>query len=140
MGGGFVVAVMVGAGIAVQVAILGRAAGQLSPLAVSLALMIPGLVAATVWATATRSWADVAVVPGKWWWLLLGVGGWLVVAALGFAADRIGVTTTLSLSIATQLAVGLVIDLRTGDASIDPRLLAGLALLGAGSWLMVSAS
>jgi uncharacterized membrane protein YdcZ (DUF606 family) len=79
-------------------------------------------------------------VSGRWWWLLLGVGGWLVVAALGFAADRIGVTTTLSLSIATQLAVGLVIDVRTGDASIDPRLLAGLALLGAGSWLMVSAS
>ncbi len=140
MSSGFVVAVMVGAGIAVQVAILGRAAGQLSPLAVSLALMVPGLLAATIWATATRSWSDVAVVPGKWWWLILGVGGWLVVAALGFAADRIGVTTTLSLTIATQLAVGLVIDLRTGNASIDPRLIAGLALLGAGSWLVVSAS
>ena len=84
MSSGFVVAVMVGAGIAVQVAILGRAAGQLSPLAVSLALMVPGLLAATIWATATRSWGDVAVVPGKWWWLILGVGGWLVVAALGF--------------------------------------------------------
>ena len=140
MSSGFVVAVMVGAGIAVQVAILGRAAGQLSPLAVSLALMIPGLLAASIWSTATRSWGDVAGVSGKWWWVLLGVGGWLVVAALGFAADRIGVTTTLSLTIATQLAVGLAIDLRTGNVSIDPRLLAGLALLGAGSWLVVSAS
>jgi uncharacterized membrane protein YdcZ (DUF606 family) len=140
MGSGFVVAVMVGAGIAAQVAILGRASGQLSPLAVSLALMVPGLLAAMIWATVTRSWSDVAVVPGKWWWLMLGVGGWLVVAALGFAADRIGVTTTLSLSIATQLAVGVLIDLRTGEASIDPRLLAGIVLLGAGSWLVVSAS
>jgi uncharacterized membrane protein YdcZ (DUF606 family) len=140
MGSGFVVAVMVGAGIAVQVAVLGRASGQLSPLAVSLALMVPGLLAATIWATVTRSWSDVAVVPGKWWWLVLGVGGWLVVAALGFAAHRIGVTTTLSLSIATQLAVGVLIDVRTGEASIDPRLLAGLVLLSAGSWLVVSAS
>ena len=140
MGSGFVVAVMVGAGIAVQVAVLGRASGQLSPLAVSLALMVPGLLAATIWATVTRSWSDVAVVPGKWWWLVLGVGGWLVVAALGFAADRIGVTATLSLSIATQLAVGVLIDVRTGEASIDPRLLAGLVLLSAGSWLVVSAS
>jgi len=140
MGSGFVVAVMVGAGIAAQVAILGRASGQLSPLAVSMALMVPGLLAATIWASVTRSWSDVFVVPGKWWWLMLGVGGWLVVAALGFAADRIGVTTTLSLSIATQLAVGVLIDLRTGEASFDSRLLAGLVLLGAGSWLVVSAS
>jgi uncharacterized membrane protein YdcZ (DUF606 family) len=50
------------------------------------------------------------------------------------------VTTTLSLSIATQLAVGVLIDVRTGEASIDPRLLAGLVLLSAGSWLVVSAS
>ena len=140
MSTGFVVAVMVGAGIAVQVAVVGRAAGQLNPLSVSLALMIPGLLVAAVWSTVTRSWADVGAVSGKWWWLVLGVGGWLVVATLGFAADRIGVTTTLSLSIASQLVVGLAIDVWTGNASIDPRLLAGLALLTTGSWLVMSSS
>jgi hypothetical protein len=87
MGSGFVVAVMVGAGIAVQVAVLGRASGQLSPLAVSLALMVPGLLAATIWATVTRSWSDVAVVPGKWWWLVLG-GGWCSVSAGGSSSPR----------------------------------------------------
>lgn len=140
MGIGLVVAVMVGAGIAVQVAVVGRAAEQLNPLSVSLALMIPGVVVASIGSTATRSWSDVAVVAGRWWWLPLGVGGWLVVAALGFAAVRIGVTMTLSLSIATQLVVGFAIDLRTDDASPDPRALLGIVLFTVGAWLLVSTS
>jgi uncharacterized membrane protein YdcZ (DUF606 family) len=110
MSSGIVVAVLVGVGIALQVSIVGRAAGGTNPLAISLALQLSGVMVAAVWATSRGSWPEVLAIGRYWWWIPLGVGGWIVVAALGFAAHRIGVAPTLALSIAAQLVAGLIID------------------------------
>jgi uncharacterized membrane protein YdcZ (DUF606 family) len=133
MGGGFFVAVMVGVGVAVQVSVLGRSAGNTNPLAVSLALQISGVLVAAVWASNRGAWPDVLDVSRNWWWIPLGAGGWAVVAALGFASNKIGVAATLGLSLTAQLLAALIIDATrgTGHIGIQTSLGVGLILSGA---------
>lgn len=85
-----------------------RSATDTNPLAVSLALQLAGIGGAAIWATLRSEWHAVLSVVTSWWWIPLGVGGWLVVAALGFAADRVGVATRLAVSIGAQMAAALV--------------------------------
>jgi transporter family-2 protein len=138
MGIGFVVAVLVGVGIAVQVAVLGRTSGSVSPLAVSLALQVSGVAVAAVWATSRGAWSEVAVVGRNWWWIPLGAGGWAVVAALGFASNRVGVAATLSLSVAAQLVAGLVIDSTAGSSNLEATTILGAVLILSGATLIVA--
>lgn len=138
MNPGFVVAVLVGLMIAVQVAVLGRSARGTDPLAVSLALQIAGVTAAAIWATSRGAWAAVLSIGMQWWCIPLGVAGWIVVAALGFAAHRIGVAPTLGLSITAQLMAGLIIDGVTGDGPVRPIAILGAALVVGGVALMVT--
>jgi uncharacterized membrane protein YdcZ (DUF606 family) len=137
MGSALLVAIAVGVAIAVQVALLGSAAHRMPPLGVSLALQVAGVLAGAVWATATGSWHVVADVRRFWWWVPLGVLGWLLVAALGFASARIGVTVTLGVSVAVQLLVGLGIDVARGRADLALRPLVGVVLLAAGVVLLL---
>lgn len=132
MGSGIVVAVLVGLGIALQVSIVGRAAGDTSPLAISFALQLSGVAVAAVWATSRGSWPDVLAIGRHWWWVPLGAGGWIVVAALGFASNRIGVVSTLALSVTAQLVAGLVADsvAGTGHVSVSSVLGAVLTISG----------
>jgi transporter family-2 protein len=126
------VAVAVGVGVAVQVAILGRSSGKLHPLAISVGLQFAGLLVGTVWAVSQRAWPDVRTVFVQWWWIPVGALGWLLVAALGFASHRIGVAPTLGLAVSSQLLVGFVIDVRGGVATLGLRPVAGAAFLIAG--------
>jgi uncharacterized membrane protein YdcZ (DUF606 family) len=132
MGSAYVVAVAVGIGVACQVAVLGRSSGKLHPLAISVGLQLAGLLVGTVWVVSQRAWSDVTTVVAQWWWVPLGALGWLLVAALGFASHRIGVTTTLGLAVSSQLLVGLGLDIRGGAANLGFRPIAGVALLVAG--------
>ncbi len=140
MSSGYAVAGLVGIGIAVQVAIVGRASNTAHPLAVSLALQIAGVVVAGTWATINGSWSDVATVARQWWWIPLGIGGWIVVAALGFAASRIGVAAVLALSVGAQLIAGLVIDTTTGTNLVGVRSFLGAALVVSGVITMTTAN
>lgn len=140
MNPGFVVAVVVGLGIAVQVAVLGRSARDTDPLAVSLALQIAGVAVAAVWATGRGTWAAVLSIGQQWWCIPLGVAGWIVVAALGYAANRIGVAHTLGLSITAQLVAGLIIDGVTGQGQVRPIATLGAALMVGGATLMLTAA
>ena len=140
MSSGYVVAGLVGIGIAVQVAIVGRASNTAHPLAVSLALQIAGVAGAGAWATINGSWSEVAMVALQWWWIPLGIGGWLVVAALGFAASRIGVAAVLALSVGAQLIAGLVIDAATGTNLVGARSFLGAALVVSGVITMTTAN
>lgn len=140
MSSGYVVAGFVGIGIAVQVAIVGRASNTAHPLAVSLALQIAGVIVAAGWATINGSWSDVAAVVRQWWWIPLGIGGWIVVAALGFAATRIGVAAVLALSVAAQLIAGLVIDASAGSNLVGVRSFVGAALVVSGVIAMTTAN
>lgn len=132
---GIVVAVLVGAGIAVQVAVLGRAAGRWDPLAVSLALQMAGVLGGAVWATSTGSWSETLAALRNWWWIPLGVGGWVVVAGLGVAAGRIGSAATLGFAVAAQLSVAVAID-AAGGAGIGLPRLAGVVMVGSGAVLL----
>ena len=140
MSSGYVVAGLVGIGIAIQVAIVGRASSSAHPLSVSLALQIAGVAVAGVWATLNGAWSDVAGVARLWWWIPLGVGGWIVVAALGFAASRVGVATVLALSIGAQLIAGFAIDAAMGTNLVGTRSVLGMALVLSGVIVMTTAS
>jgi len=138
MSSGVVVAVIIGVGIAVQVSVLGRSAGDTSPLATSLALQLSGVAVATVWATSRGTWSEVLAIGRHWWWMPLGVGGWILVAALGFASNKIGVAATLALSVAAQLVTGLLIDSTTGTQRLGVLPALGAALILGGAILIAT--
>jgi uncharacterized membrane protein YdcZ (DUF606 family) len=140
MSSGYVVAGLVGIGIAVQVAIVGRASNTAHPLAVSLALQVAGVAVAGVWATFNGTWSDVAAIARMWWWIPLGVGGWIVVAALGFAASPVGVAPVHAKTVSAQLAAGLAIDIAVGTNVVGSRSFLGVALVVSGAAVMTTAT
>ena len=107
---GLLVASVIGVLIAVQVNILGRAADRIDLLAVSTMLQVGGLMAGLVWLVGRSGWSEVSAVAQTWWWIPLGVLGWVLLAGLGFASMRAGVAAALSVSVASQISTGLVID------------------------------
>ena len=136
---GAAVAVSVGLVIAVQAAVLSRASTQLPTLSVSLGLQISGVLVAAIWATTMDGWSSVVRVAASWWWIPLGAAGWLVVAALGFAAARLGVAPALAIVVVTQLGAGLVIDAVTEATMPTGRQLVGIIVLGVGLLLVTNA-
>ena len=137
MGVALLVAAGAGIAIAVQVAVLGDLTRRLHPLTVSTVLQAAGVAVGLAWIAATSAWADVAAVVRGSWWLPLGVAGWLLVAALGFASARIGVVATLGVSVAVQVLLGLALDAAAGRVVAGPRPLLGALLLVAGVVLTV---
>jgi uncharacterized membrane protein YdcZ (DUF606 family) len=133
---GILVAVAAGVLIGVQVAALSRQTQTQAPLAVSLLVQLGGLLVATLWTLARRSWGEVAAAASGWWWVPVGVAGWLILAALGSASARVGVAMTLAVSVAVQIVVGLLWDARVGQAALDARSAAGAVLLVLGVYLL----
>ena len=138
MSSGIVVAVLVGLGIAFQVSIVGRVADDTSPLAVSMALQLSGVAVAAVWATGQGSWAEVLAIGRYWWWIPLGVCGWVLVGALGFSSSRIGVASTLALSVTAQLVAGLILDSVRDSNQPNVASVLGVALTLAGVALVLA--
>ena len=137
MGSALVVAAGIGCVIALQVSIVGRAATRFNVLAVSLVLQVGGLLAGLTWTSIRSGWAEIAALTKLWWWLPLGVAGWVLVAGLGFASSRVGVAATLSVAVASQLTVGLAIDAGSGS-HLGIRALIGLLLLVSGTALITT--
>lgn len=135
---GVLVAALVGLAIAVQSALLGSSTHSAHPLVTSCVLMLPGIAVGAIWSTAAGRTGDASAVVRAWWWVPLGVLGWMIVAAIGFAVSRTGIGTTLAVSVAAQLLVAAVLDARAGTAPIDPCTLAGLALVLSGAALLAT--
>ena len=131
-----VVALIVVSAIAVQVAIVGRASRALHPLVISLALQVAGLIVGLGWLLWSRTWPQLPQVIGQWWWLPLGIVGWIVVAALGFSAARLGTSATLAIVIGAQLIVGLILDQAAGRLELGAPQVLGATLLVAGAILV----
>jgi uncharacterized membrane protein YdcZ (DUF606 family) len=131
-----IVALAVGSAIAVQVAIVGRASRMLHPLVISLALQAAGLLVGLGWLLWSRTWPQIPQVIGQWWWLPLGIVGWVLVAALGFSAARLGTSATLAIVIGAQLVVGLLLDQTTGRLELGAPQVLGATLLVAGAVLV----
>jgi len=133
MGNAIVIAVAVGVAIAIQVAVVGRASGDVHPLAVSTVLQIAGMLSGILWVLHRSAWAELGAVAVRLWVLPLGLAGWGIVAALGYSSARLGVSTTLVLVVATQLVAVLVVDLATGDAAFNLRQPIGVVLVICGA-------
>jgi uncharacterized membrane protein YdcZ (DUF606 family) len=134
------VALFVGLAIAIQVAILGRASQSLDPLSISLALQAAGLIVGSVWVSAGGHWDQVGTVAVQWWWTPIGALGWVIVAALGYASQRIGVSTTLAIVVGAQLIAGLMADRLSGDTVFSIRHGLGVLLLIGGATLISNSS
>jgi uncharacterized membrane protein YdcZ (DUF606 family) len=131
------VPVLVGLTIAAQSFLLGTRGGSTSPVGLSLALTIAGTLAGVVWATTRRRWGEVVAVSGQWWWLPLGVAGWLIVAALGWSAARLGVAAALAIVVAAQLTGGLALDVLSGRVRLSASSVAGVAVVCVGVLLIL---
>jgi transporter family-2 protein len=137
MPAGIIVALVTGVAIGVQVALIGRTSARVHPLAISLALQLSGLLVGLGWMLWSRSWPSVAEITRLWWWIPLGLVGWVVVAALGYSSARLGTGATLALAIAAQVVTGLALDRLSGSLELGPSQLAGAVLLVAGAALVV---
>ena len=142
-GSALATALAVAAGLAgsVQVALmsrLGERIGVLEALAFSTA--VTAGIAVVILVLAHHSLAGFArAVHQPWWMLLGGVMGLVIVLSITYAGPRIGITATVGILIAGQLAMGAAID-RWGLFGSDrialhwPRVL-GIALLAVGAAL-----
>jgi len=133
MAAAVVVALVVGATIALQAATIGRLSSTVHPLTISLSLLVSGILAGGLWVIRQTAWADVATVARQWWWLPLGAAGWLIVGALGWTAARLGVAQALAIVIGAQLSMALVVDVARGTVVIGPRPIIGLVLIVVGT-------
>lgn len=130
------VALAIGAAIALQAATVGQLSGEVHPLTISLALLLSGVAVASTWATVRHAWPEVLAVTGRWWWLPLGIVGWVIVAALGWTANRLGVAVALAVVVGSQLTVGLVVDTVRGTGMVSWRAAGGVVLVVAGAALL----
>lgn len=128
-------AVAVGAVIAVQVFVVSRASLRFDVLVVSMVLQAAGLVAGLVWTSAKGAWPEVWAIARAWWWIPVGLAGWVIVGALGFVSARLGVALTLAISIGVQLTVGLGLD-AAGGRPIGLPAVAGVLMVTAGAVLV----
>jgi bacterial/archaeal transporter family-2 protein len=144
-----VVALAVVAGIAgsVQVAVMGRFGERIGSFEALVAnLAFSALLASLVLLVLRQGFGGIGDAFRSPWWYWLGGGGMgaLVVLSITICAPRIGVTATIGVLIAGQLAMGVVID-RFGLLGVNeveltwPRAL-GVALLGIGAGLSLTKS
>ena len=130
------VALALGAAIALQAATVGHLAAEVHPLTISLALLMSGVAVASTWATVRHAWPEVLAVTSRWWWLPLGIAGWVIVAALGWTASRLGVAVALAVVVGSQLTVGLVVDAVRGTGTVSWRPVGGVVLVVAGAAML----
>ncbi len=86
-------------------------------------------------------WADMREIP--WWAFTAGLMGLMIVATLGITVSRLGLGAGITLFTGATLIFGAVIDhfgWFSNAHQIDPRRLAGMALVILGTWLVVGGS
>lgn len=138
--GGVLLSVLAGFCIALQVALIGRAADTRSALAIAMFVQGGGFLAAlTVLLLRGKAAdiADTATIVGTW--LPAGISGTIIVAALASASSSVGVATALGVSVAVQLAASLAWDVRTDLVGRPAQALVGVILLSLGAWLVATA-
>jgi transporter family-2 protein len=134
-------ALVAGAGGAVQIAVQGRLGERVGSFeAMATASVIGAVLALVVLLLVTRSLSGIGEALGSPKWMLLGGAmSALIILAITIAGPRIGIVATTSVLIAAQFAVATVID-RHGWFGVEriavswPRVL-GLALLAVGAVL-----
>jgi transporter family-2 protein len=76
-----------------------------------------------------------------WYILIGGIYGVVIIATYSFAIPRIGLATTVTLAIVTQLVLSAILDhygfLGSVQHTFDLRRLIGMSVLFVGTWLIV---
>jgi transporter family-2 protein len=83
-------------------------------------------------------WASLKEIP--WWAFTAGLMGLVVVASLGITVSRLGLGAGITLFTASTLTLAALIDHLGWFAepnTLDPRRLAGMAMVIFGTWLVV---
>ncbi len=142
-GSGIATVLAVTAGLAgsIQVALMSRLGERIGVLeALGFSTAVTAAIAVVILAVAHGSLDGFArAVHQPWWMLLGGVMGLIIVLSITYAGPRIGITATVGILIAGQLAMGAAID-RWGLFDSErialhwPRVL-GIALLAVGAAL-----
>lgn len=138
--GGVLLAVAAGVAIAVQVALVGRAADTRSPIAIAMFVQLAGVGSALAILLLRGRWGeitDTVAVAGLW--LPAGLAGTVIVASLAGASTQIGVAAALGVSVAVQLTASLAWDTRESLVARPLQALAGVVLLAVGAWLVTTA-
>lgn len=142
-GAALVLAVALGGALALQAplnAILGRSVGGLTASLVAFAVGLAALLAACA---LTGRLGGVGSVGDAPWWAVIGGGliSAVYVASIVFTVRELGATGLTAATIAGQFAVALAVD-HFGWLGVEPQpvtaaRLAGLALIAAGTWLVI---
>jgi bacterial/archaeal transporter family-2 protein len=136
-------ALAIGGGLALQAplnSMLGRYVGDFTATVVAFAVGLVALLAVSVFAGGLSGIVHATDVP---WWALIGGGliSALYVASIVWTVRALGATGLSAATIAGQFAVAMVVDhfgwLGVDRQPITASKLAGLALLAAGTWLVV---
>jgi transporter family-2 protein len=125
-------ALVAGLAGSIQVAVMGRFGQRIGSLeALAANLVFSTLVATTVLLVFRQSFAGFADAVRAPWWYWIGGGGMgvVVVLTITVVTPRIGVTATIGLLIAGQLAMGAAID-RYGWFGVEQVPLTWLRVLG----------
>lgn len=135
---GYMLAAFAGLLIAAQVTIMGRNAPRVGPFTVALLVHVGGLAIALAVMFLRRGWSEAATAAAGWWWVVPGVAGFFILSCLSVASARVGAAVALALSVATQLAAGLLLDSRLGIAPINLKATAGIVLIVSGTYLVAA--
>jgi bacterial/archaeal transporter family-2 protein len=136
-------ATAIGGAVAVQAplnSILGRSVGALPATVIAFTVGLAAVLAVSVVAGSVGGLAHAGDAP---WWALIGGGllGAIYVASIVWTVRALGAGGLTAATISGQLALALVIDhfgwLGVERQPITVAKLAGLALLAAGTWLIV---
>jgi len=103
-------------------------------------LHVGGILLATVLILAVRGGNLSAWRSLPWYVYVAGFLGVLIVAAISYAVPKLGLATTLTLSIVAQLLLGVVFDHFALFGASHPMTLGrglGIAILLAGTWLVL---
>ena len=136
-------AAVIGGGLALQAplnSILGRSVGGLQASIVAFAIGLAALLAVSVFAGGLAGIAHAGDAP---WWALVGGGliSAIYVASIVWTVRALGAGGLTAATISGQFAVAMVVDhfgwLGVERQQITVPRLAGLALVAAGTWLIV---
>lgn len=135
--------VAIGGGIAIgfQSLFSGVIGSRLGTMEAVFIIHLGGLIPAALIMLALRGGSLAAWRTVPWYALFGGLIGIAIIAAISFAVPRLGLATTLTLSIVAQLVLGALLDhfgiLGATQRSLDTSRSIGLLVLFVGTWLIV---
>lgn len=132
-------AVVAGALVAVQTALLGAFGARMPALVAAAWVQVAGAVAGVLLVVVTRSEPSLAAVRAAPWGLAAGVAGVLLVTGITFAVGGIGIASTLAIVTGAQLLVAFGLEssgIGGRAVALDPVRVVGAVVIVVGVYLV----